>query len=120
MDKEWKKKWLEALRSGKYKQGQNELRSKDNSFCCLGVLCDIAGGGEWSKETGEDPGGRLWYYKSNGDRTSCYLSHDVVDRVGLDRTNPILESLGSEYSVSALNDSEMSFEELADLIEDQL
>jgi len=38
-----KKKWLEALRSGEYKQTQGELRSEDkpNSFCCLGVLCNI-------------------------------------------------------------------------------
>lgn len=38
-----KAKWLAALRSGKYKQTQYELRNKDkpNAFCCLGVLCNI-------------------------------------------------------------------------------
>jgi len=33
--------WIKALTSGKYKQGKYVLRSKDNKFCCLGVLCDL-------------------------------------------------------------------------------
>lgn len=44
MKKSIKKLWVEALRSGKYKQGQNCLRDnskKTPSFCCLGVLCNI-------------------------------------------------------------------------------
>ena len=41
MNAEVKAKWLEALRSGKYKQGQGRLRSRDNKFCCLGVLEDV-------------------------------------------------------------------------------
>lgn len=40
MNKEWKEKWIDALRSGKYKQGQFLLRNM-NKYCCLGVLCDI-------------------------------------------------------------------------------
>lgn len=39
-------KWVEALRSVKYKQGRDLLRSADNTYCCLGVLCDIEGA-EW-------------------------------------------------------------------------
>ena len=42
MNKEVKKLWLEALRSGEYKQGQGQLHNpSENVFCCLGVLCDI-------------------------------------------------------------------------------
>lgn len=41
---DFKKKWVEALRSGEYKQGSNRLYSYyDNSYCCLGVACRIAG-----------------------------------------------------------------------------
>lgn len=46
--------WLRALEGGGYKQGQEELRRytpDTKSFCCLGVLCDLArkdGGPEWS------------------------------------------------------------------------
>lgn len=40
-------KWLEALESGKYKQGVNRLVKNDEKyghrFCCLGVACDVAG-----------------------------------------------------------------------------
>lgn len=43
MDPELKKKWVEALRSGRYKQGTEMLRSLDDEFCCLGVLCEVAG-----------------------------------------------------------------------------
>jgi hypothetical protein len=43
---EVKVKWLEALRSGKYTQGTGALQSVhedgSRSFCCLGVLCEVA------------------------------------------------------------------------------
>ncbi len=40
MNADVKKAWLEALRSGEYKQAQGTLRRED-SYCCLGVLCDV-------------------------------------------------------------------------------
>lgn len=46
MDAELKTKWVEALRSGKYKQGEGYLSRVDNGaekFCCLGVVFDIQG-----------------------------------------------------------------------------
>lgn len=42
MNPELKAKWVAALRSGKYEQG-HEYLNKDGKFCCLGVLCDVAG-----------------------------------------------------------------------------
>jgi hypothetical protein len=50
MNQDIKKKWVEALRSGEYEQGKDQLRSSDDEFCCLGVLCDVAhkeGLGQW-------------------------------------------------------------------------
>ncbi|NBQ68164.1 MAG: hypothetical protein EBU46_04735, partial [Nitrosomonadaceae bacterium] len=45
MKAEIKQRWLNALRSGKYKQGEGSLRQLDNEgkpqYCCLGVLCDL-------------------------------------------------------------------------------
>ena len=35
-----KQKWVEALRSGKYKQTKGELKN-GQGFCCLGVACEI-------------------------------------------------------------------------------
>lgn len=48
------KRWVEALRSSKYKQGKDQLQTSDNKFCCLGVLCDIVKddvGGTWDGQT---------------------------------------------------------------------
>jgi len=36
-------KWIDALRSGQYKQGHHVLRSASNNYCCLGVLCEVEG-----------------------------------------------------------------------------
>lgn len=39
----FKKKWIEALRSGKYKQGRSMLYNKlYDTHCCLGVACRVA------------------------------------------------------------------------------
>lgn len=45
LPKEFKKKWVAALRSGKYKQGEYNLYDShnNNSYCCLGVACKVAG-----------------------------------------------------------------------------
>lgn len=36
------KKWVKALRSGKFKQAHNQLGTMDGARCCLGVLCELA------------------------------------------------------------------------------
>ena len=45
MKKEVSKKWVKALRSGKYKQGKcylKQFNSKNQPrHCCLGVLCEL-------------------------------------------------------------------------------
>ena len=44
LPKVFKKKWLDALRSGKYKKGKEMLYNIDkNTYCCLGVACVISG-----------------------------------------------------------------------------
>lgn len=40
MDVELGRKWVDALRSGKYQQGFGSLKTKAGGYCCLGVLCD--------------------------------------------------------------------------------
>lgn len=40
MNQNIKKKWVKALRSGKYEQGQGCLQ-ESGKYCCLGVLCDV-------------------------------------------------------------------------------
>lgn len=59
MDAELKAKWIAALRSGEFKQAQSELHNAESdSYCCLGVLCKVAGA-EWTsfeKEKEADEG----------------------------------------------------------------
>jgi hypothetical protein len=41
----FKQKWIEALRSGKYRQATGTLYQDDNNqtgYCCLGVACRVA------------------------------------------------------------------------------
>ena len=53
MNKKIKAKWLKALRSGKFKQGKDQLRL-GNRFCCLGVLCEIQRG-DYDGDKGTPP-----------------------------------------------------------------
>ena len=44
MDKAIKEKWIKALRSGRYKQGIQQLYNPSTKgYCCLGVLAKIQG-----------------------------------------------------------------------------
>ena len=47
MNQTIKTQWLQALRSDEYEQGIELLRSTEQRFCCLGVLCDIVAPMEW-------------------------------------------------------------------------
>lgn len=49
MTPEFKKLWVEALRSGKYQQTKNVLRN-DKGFCCVGVALDLVDSKGWGKE----------------------------------------------------------------------
>lgn len=42
MNPKYKASWLRALRSGQFKQGKQRFYA-DGNYCCLGVLCKIAG-----------------------------------------------------------------------------
>jgi hypothetical protein len=42
----WKSVWIEALRSGKYRQCKRVLRNSNGEHCALGVLADT----DWYKE----------------------------------------------------------------------
>lgn len=48
MNQDIKQQWLAALRSGEYTQGRGLLRPTEDTYCCLGVLCDLH-----AKATGE-------------------------------------------------------------------
>ncbi len=114
MNQEIKQKWVEALRSGEYKQGKGQLRDKD-SFCCLGVLCDIH-----HKESGE---GR-WFaeeYESGGTSSVAILPPPVMRWAGLPDTGGVWgnPAIGGETCVY-FNDTGTPFDRIADMIEADL
>lgn len=48
MDRDLRDRWIAALESGEYKKGSGLLRRTGldggpDTFCCLGVLCEIGG-----------------------------------------------------------------------------
>lgn len=55
MNKEFVRKWIKALRSGEYEQGEKFLKQVGDKtvHCCLGVACEVAveqGLGQWVDE----------------------------------------------------------------------
>lgn len=118
MNKGIKKKWVKALRSGNYEQGKELLRTLDNKYCCLGVLCDLY--------TQEDVGkSNNWKETANGftiNQESQVLPDPVREWSEIWHEDPILDTKTKGKSViTYLNDEvNYSFKQLANLIEEQL
>lgn len=121
MNKQIKKEWCSALRSGKYKQCTGALKEKDGDegvgYCCLGVLTSLYG-----KKTKKRT--------DLGNDTYSFLTDKVAKWAGID-TSKCYESYDYEYDpkvkvgkknrrLSSLNDKGTSFKEIADLIEESL
>lgn len=100
---ESQKLWIDALRSGIYKQGHCLLRMHD-LFCCLGVACEI-----YQKEMRDlvvlkDEDGVYSY-----DNSSKYLPVKVKEWLGLKNV---------EYEIADLNDRRIPFHIIANFIEE--
>ena len=116
MNPKVKAKWLEALRSGYYEQTKNRLRT-ETGFCCLGVLCDLYA------EEHKDVHWKTSYVE--GEYTFLgregTLPQKVVDWAGLKGPTPTVSYDNEPRELAELNDSvELSFDEIADVIEEQL
>ena len=113
MNKAIKRKWLQELRSGSYKQGKSYLRrlhpkeldpSKlEERWCCLGILCDVTQPNHWEKSKGS-----YYYHRGMG----RFPRSDVGTRSGV--------TLEACRYVARMNDSEKPFSEIADWIEENL
>lgn len=104
MNKEIKAKWLEALRSGKYEQGICILRSSDDEYCCLGVLCDVVDSEGWSL---------------SGNKYKFHEYSTALLPTAVSRQTEI--SGDSQTILTEMNDSDnKSFAEIADWIEENL
>lgn len=112
--------WTTELRSGRFTQGWNALRSSQDEYCCLGVLCEIA------VREGVIPAAmqpyRLRDYVygvSSGDwhrndRSNSVLPHVVMEWAGISTGVGILAN-GS--MLTTINDDGTSFADIADIID---
>ena len=138
-----RKAWVEALRSGKFRQTRQQLKSRNGAYCCLGVLCEVAGlpsiykDGEYVYADAE----ALEVYKnddgwSEPDLENYYDRYSVTDLplagrewLGIDRVDVRLarpvevrlhgtNQVTTEDSLIELNDTYgWTFEQIADAIE---
>ena len=107
--------WIDALRSGDYIQTRDRLHVTDTcEYCALGVACEISGLGEWdvygSYDIPDDDAG-----------LTPVMPKPVALSMGLHKCNPSVVYRGETYNISQLNDDLcLSFEAIANLIEEQL
>lgn len=100
-----KERWIEALRSGKYAQGQGALRKvARNEYCCLGVLCDLCDPSRWTDTNSVDV---YWY-----DGVSNLPPQKVQHAVGMDQL--VTDKL------AVMNDGGATFDQIANYIEKNL
>lgn len=101
-----RKLWVEELRSGRIKQGRQQLERSDGSMCCLGVLSKLAG-------CERDANYSIIVY--DGDRFAA--SQRAREWVGL---NTESGSYGSDLEdLASDNDGGKTFAEIADIIESE-
>lgn len=128
-------KWVEALRSGKYKQGKMALRTKTKhgtvKHCCLGVLCELYNKTHKNKlkikkTTKPDDVGQIKnsVFKIGSEVMS--LPNKVKNWAGIDENTGLLVR-GEGYTVknqklfnlSEINDEGVSFNKIAKFIEER-
>jgi hypothetical protein len=124
MDVAVKELWVSALRSGEYVQGYGQLRTSDNKYCCLGVLCELASKQGIIPEAslkGIIPEAsltdRYWYAVE-----ASYLPDRVQEWAGLSDQNPqVANADGVTSGLGNHNDSgSHDFDSIADMIEASL
>lgn len=107
--------WVEALRSGKYKQGRRVLRNNSDEFCCLGVACDIYDSSGWIRRELDVFAYSLRASAPMEVKTSS-LPELVRQYFGLE--TPDGDAVDHKhFALIHLNDNGSTFEEIADVLE---
>jgi hypothetical protein len=111
MNPEIKAKWLEDLRSGKFKQTEGTLKSTEGGYCCLGVLCESMGY-QWEEgKTGDYV--VAGEFDEQNEPLECNLNNNILNRTGI--------TTDEQGKLVSMNDSEgKSFLEIADYVEKHL
>jgi len=124
MNPEIKAQWTTRLRSGEDEQGTGAL-NKDGKLCCLGVLCELAVKAGIVRAV-LDSGDGCTRYGSEDEQSGIHagaekltLPESVQDWAGLDSENPEVGPYGGDGEMAAayLNDNDVTFAQLADLID---
>ncbi len=126
MNQEVKRLWLEALRSGVFPQGTGALQNS-GQFCCLGVLCELAVKNRIIPPPNVEGyyDGELTYLPTSvknwaglsTDNPSVYVAKELWERMNFDAAKVCSET---NLSLAEINDLDVPFTEIAQLIEDQL
>jgi hypothetical protein len=120
-----KQQWIDALQSGEYQQGSGQLRTVNNEYCWLGVLCDLAvqaGIAKWEKH----PTGSWRAVSLDGTKRSLnYLPSFVMKWAELEFDNPNIQYFHEAEDVhtrtlAGANDTGAPFSRIAKIIEEQL
>jgi hypothetical protein len=128
MNKEWKDKWVTALRSGKYEQGQGQLATlytnHNTKYCCLGVLCDIHPDVREVRMEAEPADGTGWieyYYGKEWDfgRIPIFL-REKLNIDAIDEDHLINMNDGEGIDDENYPKTPSSFELIADYIEKEM
>jgi hypothetical protein len=116
--------WVEALRSGKYKQTQEVLHridSKNESFCCLGVLCNLYQQDRRSKKKKCLAVCKKQIekeYEISYDGFSALLPRPVIKWAGMKTENGSWDGTNEKTSLIYLNDEDRkTFKSIANVIE---
>ncbi len=110
-----KSRWVAALRSGDYSQGQYRLKdTKEEKYCCLGVLCQILTSEELNKLNMKFENGFIFNINYNINYNSENASNVILPYSMISKLSfPI----GLQGHLANANDSGVSFNEIADQIE---
>jgi hypothetical protein len=121
-------KWIQALRSGEYRQGRHLLR-EGTAHCCLGVACDLAvADGFASWEASLYPG-EFWAIDSRGLHTKGNLPPGVMSWYDMPSNQGFVVDVQastcvgqcSSLSLAGLNDvGNATFEDIALILETAL
>ena len=121
MTQEDRDEWVAALRSGKYEQTKGVLMHADQvRACCLGVLCDLqAEKGLLTKRVEkcnvmfQDPNNKY-------DAQVGLLPYVLTQRFEAKTARCPVTFHGANRTLAGLNDDDVPFSVIADLIEDQV
>lgn len=121
MRQDVKTKWLEYLRSDKYKQGRLVLRQPlNNTYCCLGVLCEAAR--DCGLEATDDE-----LFMSDGENLQMF-THQVMEFTDFNPSDYGFNVIDGNWKLDPINPREhlwglndaicLNFSQIADLIEE--